>query len=57
MAASKAKKAVAVGDITEDTLIETGFVCSEKHRAFFKDKKSLAGHNRYERADLVALNY
>lgn len=24
------------GDITPDTLIEDGFVCSEKHRAFFK---------------------
>lgn len=27
-----------VGIITEDTLIEPNFVCSEKHRAFFKGR-------------------
>ncbi len=36
--ASKVKRAVYVGEISEDTLIESGFVCSEKHRAFFKEK-------------------
>ncbi len=36
--ASKVKKVVDVGDISEDTFIESGFVCSEKHRAFFKEK-------------------
>ena len=30
------KKAPAICDITEDTKIESDFVCSEKHRAFFK---------------------
>ena len=34
----KTKKSVPVGDISEDTLIEPNFVCSEKHRAFFKEK-------------------
>ncbi|SDB22750.1 hypothetical protein SAMN02910298_01103 [Pseudobutyrivibrio sp. YE44] len=29
---------VDVGVITEDTLIEPNIVCSEKHRAFFKEK-------------------
>lgn len=32
----KSVKRVDVGIITEDTLIEPNFVCSEKHRAFFK---------------------
>ena len=130
--ASKGKRTTSVGELTEDTLIESNFVCSEKHREFFKEKigksfsfnvlfqkwlktnagktygdaieayyrileekkngrtaidkqfeyntyirdffddnkdksledaiacwkykKSLAGHNRYERSDLVALN-
>ncbi len=36
--ASKTKKVVDVGTITEDMLIEADFVCSEKHRAFFKEK-------------------
>ena len=36
--ASRARKAVDVGEISEDTIIESGFVCSEKHRAFFKEK-------------------
>lgn len=31
------KKASAICDITEDTKIEDNFVCSEKHRAFFKE--------------------
>ena len=35
---SKTKKAADVGDISEDTIIESGFVCSEKHRAFFEEK-------------------
>lgn len=30
------KKAVPVSDITEDSEVEADFVCSEKHRAFFK---------------------
>lgn len=34
----KDKKVVDVGDISEDAVIESGFVCSEKHRAFFKGK-------------------
>ncbi len=33
---SKSKPTVNIGDIDEDTLIENNFVCSEKHRAFFK---------------------
>ena len=36
--ASKVKKTADVGEITGDSLIESGFVCSEKHRAFFKEK-------------------
>lgn len=32
------KATVAVGDITENALIEANIVCSEKHRAFFKEK-------------------
>ena len=32
------KVTVAIGDITENTLIEANIVCSEKHRAFFKEK-------------------
>ena len=32
------KKTTDVGELTEDTIIEFGFVCSEKHRAFFKEK-------------------
>ena len=35
---SKSKKAADVGEITEETVIEYNFVCSEKHRAFFKEK-------------------
>ena len=35
---SRARKVVDVGEISEDTIIESGFVCSEKHRAFFKEK-------------------
>lgn len=35
---TKSKKAANVGEITEETLIESNFVCSEKHRAFFKEK-------------------
>ncbi len=57
-------------NLTETTLIEHDFVCTEKHRAFFADnngrslddaikcwkyKKSIQGHNRYEKSDLSAL--
>lgn len=39
IAASKARrKAVAVSDINESSVIEADFVCSEKHRAFFKER-------------------
>lgn len=31
-------KTIDVGRITEDTIIEQNMVCSEKHRAFFKEK-------------------
>ncbi|MBR6159615.1 MAG: hypothetical protein IKQ40_04875 [Lachnospiraceae bacterium] len=34
----KVRRCADVGEITEETLIEDGFVCSEKHRAFFKEK-------------------
>lgn len=37
-AAAAKKKAVVISDIREDTKIEPGFVCSEKHRAFFKEQ-------------------
>lgn len=33
-----AKKVTRLGMISEDTLIEPDFVCSERHRAFFKEK-------------------
>jgi hypothetical protein len=36
--ASIHKPKASVGLITEDTVIESDFVCSEKHRAFFKEK-------------------
>jgi hypothetical protein len=32
------KRASTVDELTEDTVIESDFVCSEKHRAFFKEK-------------------
>lgn len=35
-AKSVSRKSVSVCDITEETKIESDFVCSEKHRAFFK---------------------
>lgn len=31
-------KSVPVDDITKDSVIEDGFVCSEKHRAFFRSE-------------------
>lgn len=38
LSASKVKKKVSsVSDISEDARIEADFVCSEKHRAFFKE--------------------
>lgn len=36
--ALKRKKTIDVGMISEDTIIEEEFVCSEKHRVFFKSK-------------------
>lgn len=38
LAKTSKKPAVNVGVITDQTLIEENFVCSEKHRAFFKEK-------------------
>lgn len=35
---TKRKAARDVGVITKNTLIESNIVCSEKHRAFFKEK-------------------
>lgn len=35
---SKRKSAAAIGTITEETIIESDIVCSEKHRAFFTEK-------------------
>lgn len=32
------KAAVNIGTLTEDTVIEPNIVCSEKHRAFFREK-------------------
>ncbi len=32
------KATLDVGELTEQTMIENDFVCSEKHRAFFKEK-------------------
>ena len=37
-ASAKRKATVNVGSITESTIIEPDIVCSEKHRAFFKEK-------------------
>ena len=69
-ASSKRKVTINIDTITENIKIESNFVCSEKHRAFFNDnqgksleeaiicwkyKKGLQGHNRYEQSDLVAL--
>ncbi len=34
----KRKTSVNIGLITEDSIIEPDFVCSEKHRTFFKEK-------------------
>lgn len=34
----KRKSSVLVGEITEETIIESNIVCSEKHRAFFQEK-------------------
>ena len=35
---TKRKATTAADEITESTLIEENIVCSEKHRAFFKEK-------------------
>ena len=32
------RKKACIGNITKDTLIEKDFVCSERHRAFFKEQ-------------------
>ncbi len=37
-ASEKTRSTVRVGILSEDALIEPDFVCSEKHRAFFKEK-------------------
>lgn len=37
-ATAKRLHEMPIGELTEDTRIETNFVCSEKHRAFFKEK-------------------
>ena len=48
---SGGKKTTTVGELSEDTLIESGFVCSEKHRAFFKEKigNSFSFNVRFQR--------
>ncbi len=66
----KESRGNGAGEIDENTIIEQNVVYSEKLRAFFiakigkslndaiacrKYKKSLQGLNRYERADLVAI--
>ena len=35
---AKTKRTVIIGTINEETVIESNIVCSEKHRAFFKEK-------------------
>ena len=35
---TKGRRASNIGEISEETVIESGFVCSEKHRAFFREK-------------------
>ena len=35
---SSKRAKVHIGELTEETIIEENFVCSEKHRAFFKEK-------------------
>lgn len=37
-ASSKRIQAESIGEITDNTLIEANIVCSEKHRAFFKER-------------------
>lgn len=37
-AEKKVRNKPAIKEITKDTLIESDFVCSEKHRAFFKEE-------------------
>ena len=37
-AETASRKKAEVGEITAESLIEPDFVCSEKHRAFFKEK-------------------
>ena len=32
------KSTLDIGELTEQTIIENNFVCSERHRAFFKEK-------------------
>ncbi len=37
-AAPRPRKAAKIGDITDDTPIEENIVCSEKHRAYFRER-------------------
>ena len=45
------KTAAIIGTLTEDTVIETNIVCSEKHRAFFCEKigKSFSFHVPFQK--------
>ena len=38
VAAGKSRASKDIGTITLDSIIEDGFICSEKHRAFFKEQ-------------------
>ena len=48
---AKRKAAVTAGLLTEDTIIEPNIVCSEKHRAFFREKigKSFSFNVRFQK--------
>ena len=48
---AKRKTALNVGTLTEDTVIEPNIVCSEKHRAFFREKigKSFSFHVPFQK--------
>lgn len=37
-ASARTKKAMSIDVISEDARIESNFICSEKHRSFFKEK-------------------
>lgn len=60
----KTRKTQSAGEIKPNNIIEENFVCSEKHRAFFKEQvgKSFSfnvafqkWHNKYEDSDLAVL--